>query len=170
MSTSRPAPVVVVMGVAGSGKSTVGTLLAERLHVPFVEGDEFHTPAAIARMATGHPLTEQERVPWLRRINRELVRLAPGGVVGACSALTSEARRLLAEDIDHVRFVWLRGNPDVLEARLAHRTGNPITAALLPSQLGTLEPPRSAFEADITQSPEVIVQHVLDWLTADRSA
>jgi carbohydrate kinase (thermoresistant glucokinase family) len=155
---------VVLMGVAGSGKSTIGTLLAARLGIPFVEGDDFHDPASIARMAAGHPLSEAERGPWLDRLHARLAELQQGGAVCACSALTESSRRRLTDGFDDVRFVWLHGSPELMAERLAHRHGNPVGVSLLPSQLATLEPPISALDVDVRRTPEEIVDQVLDWL------
>ena len=151
------------MGVAGSGKSTVGSALAARLAVPFVEGDAFHDPAALRAMAAGHPLTDADREPWIDRINRALRRHA-GGCVCACSALNPAIRRRLAQGLDDVRWVWLRASPALLEQRLAARTGHPVGVALLPSQLAALVPPDDALAVDADRSPDVIVDEVAAWL------
>lgn len=131
-------PTVVVMGVAGSGKTTVGRLLAARLGVSFVDGDDAHTEAAKRQMAEGVPLTDEQRVPWLDRLHRVLRDHAASGVVLACSALTTAARRRLAGGLP-VRFLALVAPSDVLAARLRDRSGHFAGADLLASQLATLE-------------------------------
>jgi gluconokinase len=159
---------VVVMGVSGCGKTTVGRALAARLGVEFVEGDAFHSPEDVAAMAAGVPMTEADRQPWLRRLHRELEQRAAGGVVLACSALTAHSRRVLADGIDDLRFVWLAGDPALIEQRLRTRTrsgsGNPVGPELLPSQLDTLEPPTDALALDVAASPAELVDRIVDWL------
>ena len=152
------------MGVAGSGKSTVGSLLAARLGLTFVEGDDLHDPAAMARMAAGRPLTEADREPWLDRVNARLRTLRDGGAVCACSALTGAARGRLARGLGPVAFVWLHGTPELLAARLGARRGHPVGPVLLPSQLATLEPPADALSLDVTPSPEELVDRIVAWL------
>jgi gluconokinase len=156
--------IVVVMGVTGSGKSTIGRLLADRLGVPFIDGDDFHTPAALGAMSAGHPLTEADRVPWLDRLHIELTRQGAAGAVLACSALTPDARERLSGDLPDVRFVWLHGDPALLAARINARQGHPVGVALLPSQLATLDPPSDALSIDVAETPEVIVDRIQAWL------
>lgn len=129
--------VVVLMGVAGSGKSTVGRLLAEQLEWPFQEGDLLHPPGNVAKMAAGHPLTDDDRWPWLTRIH-EWISAHPDGVI-TCSALKRRYRDVLREP--HVRFVHLAASEDDLLARLATRPEHFMPAVLLDSQLADLEPP-----------------------------
>jgi len=132
------------MGVSGSGKSSVGVRLAQRLGVPFEEGDELHPSANVAKMAAGQPLTDEDRWPWLDAIAAwiaERVAAGTGGVV-ACSALRRVYReRLSRGDGDGVRFVYLHGSRAVIAERLAHRVGHFMPASLLSSQLATLEEP-----------------------------
>jgi gluconokinase len=154
--------VIVVMGVAGSGKSTVAALLGQRLRLPVVEGDAFHEPAALRQMSAGTPLTELDRAPWLDRINAEL-RRHPAGAVCACSALSRSARARLSAGIDDLRWVWLDGPPELVAQRLAERPGHPVGVALLPSQLAALEPPADALAIDIADTPKRIVQRITEW-------
>jgi carbohydrate kinase (thermoresistant glucokinase family) len=126
------------MGVAGSGKSTIGPLLAVRLGVPFADADDVHTPEAKARMAAGLPLDDAMRAPWLDRLHRLLADHADQGLVLACSALRAAYRDHLAAGLD-VAFVALIAPPAVLHERLAHRTGHYAGPALLPSQLAALD-------------------------------
>jgi carbohydrate kinase (thermoresistant glucokinase family) len=137
---------VVVMGVAGTGKSAVGPAVAERLGVPFVDGDDAHTTAAKAQMAAGVPLTEEQRVPWLDTLH-DVVAQHIAGVVLACSALTIASRRRLAGDLD-VRFVALLVPEDVLTTRLTTRRGHFAGTDLLASQLATLELDESVVHVD----------------------
>jgi gluconokinase len=131
---------VVVMGVSGSGKSTVGRELAARLGVPYAEADEFHPPANIDKMSAGVPLTDEDRWPWLRAIAAWLAeRAARGGGVVSCSALKRSYRDLL-RSAGEVCFLYLAGDRSVIAGRLAGRTGHFMPASLLDSQLADLEP------------------------------
>jgi gluconokinase len=154
--------VLVVMGTTGSGKTTVGRRLAQRLGLPFVEGDDYHDEASIARMRRGEPLDDASRGPWLDRLNVVLREHARGrGVVLACSALTEAYRRRLTRGVAGVRFVFLRADEALLRRRLAGRRGHFAGAALVPSQLATLEPPADAITVDAAPSPEEIVDRIV---------
>lgn len=153
--------VVVVMGVAGSGKTTVGTALARRLGVPYAEGDDFHPPANIDRMRAGRPLTDTDRLPWLRAIadwaGEQTQRR--GGVV-TCSALKRAYRDLLRAATERLWFLHLHGDRELLAARLAGRTGHFMPSALLDSQLADLEPlgpDEPGMTVSIARSPDEIV-------------
>jgi gluconokinase len=140
VSVSLPV-VLVIMGVSGSGKSTVGMLLAQRLGWPFEEGDSLHPAANVAKMAAGHPLTDEDRWPWLDRIG---AKLAQGErTVVACSALRRAYRdRLRAAAGPKLRFVYLEATPEEMRARVAGRVGHYMPASLVDSQFAALEPPR----------------------------
>jgi gluconokinase len=152
---------VVVMGVAGSGKTTIGTRLARALGVPFLEGDDFHDPENVERMERGEPLTDEMRKPWLDRLNRELRRRQAAGVVLACSALTEASRRRLVAGLPDVRFVVLTGDVALLRERLAHRTGHFFDPDLLDSQLATLETPDDGIVVPIDGTPEEVTDRAL---------
>lgn len=139
------------MGVAGSGKSTVGPRLARTLDVPFVDGDDFHADVARARMAAGRPLDDAARGPWLDRLHQVLVEHHDRGVVLACSALKDEYRERLAAGMPGVVFVALVAPPDVLEHRLEARPDHFAGATLLPSQLDALELGPDIIRIDSTQ-------------------
>jgi gluconokinase len=149
--------IVVVMGVSGSGKSTVGALLAERLGVEFLDADEFHPPANVAKMAAGVPLTDEDRAPWLQRLNAELRKRKD--VVMACSALKESYRRTLAQGVD-CRFVHLRGPIELIRARMQERRHRYMPASLLESQFATLEPPADAIAVDIADTRERCVERI----------
>lgn len=156
---------IVVMGVSGSGKSTVGRLLAQTLRMPFQDGDELHPPDNIARMAAGVPLTDADRQDWLAAIGKRLA--AAGGrrdgVVVACSALKRAYRDQLRAVAPDLRLVYLQGPAPLLAERLAARRDHYMPASMLPSQLAALESPGSdegAIAVDVAQSPEAIVQAV----------
>lgn len=137
---TRPGSHLIVMGVAGCGKSTVGEALAATLGVPFGEGDDFHSAEARERMAAGVPLTEADRWPWLDRLVAWLDAHAATGSVVSCSALRRAYRDRLRTASGEVRFCELDVDPDVLRERLAHRVGHYMPVTLLESQLATLEP------------------------------
>jgi gluconokinase len=146
--TARPSygsgrAAIVVMGVAGSGKRTVGKRLAERLGVEFIDGDNLHTAAARAKMGAGHALDDADRWPWLDRIAAALADpAAPRGRVVACSALKRAYRdRLRAGVGTALLFVYLKADPDLMRARVAGRRGHYMPASLVDSQFATLEPP-----------------------------
>ncbi len=141
---------VVVMGVTGVGKTTIGRLLARALHLPFLDADDFHSDEARAKMHARIPLTDADRAPWLDRMNRALHDHDATGAVLACSALTDEYRQRLTAGLDDVQFVLLTGNPDLIRARLDVRHGHFAGADLLPSQLTTLQPPAHAITVDVS--------------------
>jgi len=162
MTGTSPAPLVVVMGVAGSGKSTIGAALAQALGVPFVEGDDFHPAENRARMAAGIPLTDEDRYGWLRALAGRLAqaRQAGTGAVLACSALKRAYRDILRAGAPSLRLVFLSGDRAVLAERLAARRGHFMPASLLESQLATLEAPtpdEGAWVVDIRDEAARIV-------------
>jgi len=130
---------LVVMGVSGTGKSTVGRLLAERLGRPFIEGDDLHPPENIAAMHAGVPLTDENRGPWLRAV-RDAMDAADGPTVVACSALRRAYRDVLRTAEGRVRFLHLVVTPDEIASRMAARTDHFMPVSLLASQLAALEP------------------------------
>lgn len=136
--SSRP-PSVVVMGVAGCGKSSVGSRLAGRLGVPFIDGDDLHPPANVEKMASGMPLTDDDRWPWLRDVGRALRNHDSTGLVVACSALKRVYRAVIHEEAPHVVFVHLHGEYDVIHARLTARAAHFMPPSLLTSQFDALE-------------------------------
>jgi carbohydrate kinase (thermoresistant glucokinase family) len=143
---ARP-PVLVVMGVSGSGKSTVGRVLADRLGWDFGEGDELHPAPNIAKMAGGHPLIDDDRWPWLARVHEWIEEYVTAGraAVITCSALRRAYRDVLRGD--HVVFVYLAGTRELLIERLAARQGHFMPVSLLDSQLAILEPPEADEQA-----------------------
>ncbi len=131
---------IVVMGVSGSGKSTVGAALAQRLRVPFADADDFHPPANIEKMKAGHSLTDEDRFPWLEVLGQWLGEHCGDGGVMSCSALKRRYRDQLREHCPGTRFLHLSGTPEIIGARQASRPGHFMPASLLASQFDTLEP------------------------------
>lgn len=158
--TSTNAPLLVVMGVSGSGKTTVGVAVAKRLDLPFADADDFHPPANIAKMTAGTPLDDTDREPWLDAVGEWLANRQPGGVM-SCSALRRSYRDRLRGHAPRVEFLHLDGSLEVIEQRQAQRRGHFMPSSLLASQVATLEP-LAADEAgcviDVDQSVEAIVQ------------
>lgn len=150
------------MGVSGCGKSSVGEGLAERLHIPYRDGDDLHPPANVDKMRAGIPLTDADRWPWLDRVAETLRTEAP--VIVGCSALRRAYRdRIRAGAGGPVRFVHLTGARDVIAARMARRTGHYMPLSLLDSQIATLEPPGpdEAITVDIDRPLTALVDTIL---------
>ncbi|WP_071518708.1 gluconokinase [Geitlerinema sp. PCC 9228] len=157
------APIFVVMGVSGVGKTSVGQLLARRLRVEFIEGDDFHPPENIAKMENGIPLTDRDRYPWLLALRQKIDTLpsqGKGGVV-ACSALKENYREILSGGGTTITWIFLEGARSLLQQRLKRRQGHFMTAELLDSQLATLEPPQTAMVENVEKPVEEIVASIL---------
>jgi gluconokinase len=165
---------MVIMGVSGSGKSTVGELLGQRLGVPFIDGDDLHPAANKEKMRTGIPLDDDDRRPWLQEIGRTLQahQQAGHGVIVACSALKRRYRDLLREHAPEVLFLHLEGSADTLAARMAARNHEFMPATLLASQLDALEPldpDERHVLLDVRRSPAAIAETVCVALDANTS-
>ncbi len=159
--------IILVMGVSGSGKTSVGQALALRLDCPFTDADSFHSEANRAKMAAGIPLTDEDRLPWLRAVGAAVRSSAINRKdhVFACSALKAEYRRIL-DPMGECKLVYLRGSPDLLAKRLAGRQGHFFNPNLLQSQLDTLEEPADAAIIDIAQPLPAIVESLVETLRA----
>ena len=136
---------LIVMGVSGSGKTTIGKKLAARLGWPYEDADQFHPASNIAKMSAGHPLTDEDRWPWLKAIAAEIDRVSDAGghVVIGCSALRRVYRDILIHDRNDVRLVYLEGTQALIAARIGRRKGHFMPPGLLTSQFNALEPPTS---------------------------
>ena len=155
---------LVVMGVSGSGKSTVGAAIAQRFRVPFEDADDLHPSANIAKMSRGEALDDHDRYPWLELVGEWLAVHEDGGVM-SCSALKRKYRDQIRGIAPNVRFLLLEGTPEVIAARQAARPGHFMPASLLHSQFATLEalsPDEDGFVLDVDQSVDAIVQGYVD--------
>jgi gluconokinase len=160
-STDGATVIIVVMGVSGAGKTTVGQLLASQLGWDYADADDFHSAANVEKMRNGIPLTDAERAPWLATL-RDLIAKrieARKNAVLACSALKGAYRESLCIDAE-VQFVYLKGTPELLRQRLHGRVGHFMTERMLDSQLATLEEPENAVAVDIDRSPVEIVGEI----------
>jgi gluconokinase len=156
---------LVVMGVSGSGKSTVGAALGQRLRVPFADADDFHPPANIAKMTAGEPLDDHDRHPWLEAIGGWLADHPDGGVM-SCSALKRKYRDQLRHHAKGTVFLLLHGTPEVIRKRQASRPGHFMPASLLSSQFATLEmlaPDEAGVVIDVDQGVDTIVDEYIRW-------
>ena len=164
--------VLVVMGVSGSGKSTIGDQLAQRLGWSYEDGDKFHPASNVAKMSAGHPLTDEDRWPWLQAIADEIDRVCESGrhAVIACSALKRAYRDILAHRRSDVRIVFLKGTEALIAKRLAQRKHHFMPPGLLASQFKTLEPPgpdENPVTASIEPSVDAIVDDIMRQLRVD---
>ncbi|CAL9609033.1 Gluconokinase [Streptomyces sp. enrichment culture] len=170
MSTAGGGRVVVVMGVAGTGKTTVGRLLAKALGLPFAEGDDHHPPANVAKMTAGIPLDDDDRRPWLDAVAARLGGRPPGtGAVVSCSALRRAYRDRLRAAVPEAVFVHLAGDRRLIEGRIAARTGHFMPPALLDSQFAVLEPlgpDEPGAVVDVSGTPEETAAGALAALAA----
>ena len=164
----RTPQVVVVMGVAGTGKTTIGPLLAARLGVPYAEGDDFHPQANIDKMSAGIPLDDADRWPWLDAIGSWAHGRAGLGGVVSCSALKRSYRDRLRAEAPGVVFVHLAGDRSLIEDRMSHRQGHFMPTALLDSQFATLQPlqaDEAGVAVDVAGSPEEITRRAVEALS-----
>jgi gluconokinase len=171
----EPAPhALIVMGVSGSGKSTIGEALAARIGWRFEDADSFHPASNVAKMSAGHPLTDEDRWPWLRAIADEIDRVSAAGerIVIGCSALKRAYRDLLVHGRHDVRIVYLQGAQALIADRLGQRKDHFMPAALLESQFKTLErptPDEHAVTVSIDAPVETIVDDILNQLELSRA-
>jgi len=155
--------ILVLMGVSGSGKTTVGKILARELGWTFIEADDYHPAANVEKMHRGIPLDDNDRRPWLQALKRRLDEACDQGdnVVLACSALKHSYQEYLQQhDPEHIRYVHLRGSEELIRQRLAVRKGHFMNPGLLHSQFETLEPPEHALQVDVASDPQVVASAI----------
>jgi gluconokinase len=162
--------VILLMGTTGAGKTTVGKLLAARLHWTFLDADDFHPPVNIEKMHNGIPLTDADRWPWLNNIHTELQRLTQSGknVVLACSALKQSYRDLLSVGLD-MRIVYLRGTYDAMRQHIEARHGHFAGESILAGQFADLEEPHGALALDVSHPPQQLVTGIITGLHLSES-
>lgn len=161
--------IAIVMGVTGSGKTSVGRLLAQQLGWEFADADDFHPSANVEKIAHGIPLTDEDRGPWLERLRIQIANWIANGqnAVLACSALKRTYRKELSVGPE-VRFVYLKGSPELIRKRLRLRRGHFADEKILASQFADLEEPEAAVTVDISQAPEMIVAAIRERLGLER--
>ena len=154
----------VIMGVSGTGKSTIGKLLSDRTGWNFYDADDFHPLTNIVKMKRGIALTDKDRLPWLSKLEQLITRHLQSDRTGilACSALKSNYRQILRNNRDEVVFIYLRGDFNCIQTRILQRTGHFMSSDLLRSQFETLEEPEDALVIDVSQTPEAIVEEILN--------
>lgn len=157
------------MGVSGSGKSTIGLLLAQSLHWHFSDADAFHPPANIEKMSRGIPLNDADRMPWIEEMQQAIDRWLQEdkNVVLACSALKESYRQLLLRDRERMKLVYLKGSFEEIEQRLGLRENHFMKSDLLRSQFESLEEPQEAIVADVTEAPAILVENIKIRLAKD---
>jgi gluconokinase len=162
--------IVLVMGVSGVGKTTIGIALARELGWRYLDADDFHPPENVAKMAAGTPLEDADRWPWLRRINHELLALdvQNESVVLSCSALKERYREILRDGLKRFEIVYLHGEFELIRVRAESREHRFMPASLLKSQFAALQPPRDAIAVDVATPPEASVAAIVAKLEAIR--
>ena len=156
-------PIFIVMGVSGSGKSTIGKLLAEKFEFSFFDGDDYHPAENVEKMSKGIPLNDSDREGWLKRLNLLAIEYHEKGAVIACSALKEAYRLLLNKEIERqMEFVYLKGSKEEILKRLEERKGHFMPLELLDSQFSTLEPPVNALTVSIQYTPDEMISKIVE--------
>ncbi len=157
--------VIILMGVSGCGKTTIGRLLSEKLNLPFFDADNFHTDNNIRKMKAGVPLNDDDRKPWLQTLTEKIKEWnEANGAILACSALKQTYRNILQSKSNDIIFIWLDGSYQLIQARMMRRKDHYMPPELLKSQFEALEPPSEAVRVSIDQPPENILSDILKTL------
>ena len=157
--------VIIIMGVSGSGKSTIGSNLAEKLHLPYFDADDYHPIENVKKMSSGKPLNDDDRQPWLEILSDKIAEWnQTGGAVLACSALKESYRSILQSKSKNIQFVYLKGDRDLILDRMKKRSGHYMPPELLDSQFDALEEPENTIKVSIEPSPEEIVERIVSKL------
>jgi gluconokinase len=149
--------IIFIMGVSGSGKTTIGKLLSEKTGLPFFDGDDFHSQANKEKMQAGKPLNDDDRSNWLQKISQLAVKQQQAGAIIACSALKEKYRAVLSEGIHKPQWIFLEGNYETIYSRMQNRKAHYMPASLLQTQFDSLEKPANSFLVDIQKKPDDIV-------------
>ncbi|MDX1471200.1 MAG: gluconokinase [Flavobacteriaceae bacterium] len=157
--------VIVIMGVSGSGKTTIGELLSQKLSLPFYDADDFHTEENVIKMSGGIPLTDDDRLPWLLKLAKQIKKWKKGsGAILACSALKESYRKILNEADQNIFWVYLYGKSEKIVERLENREGHFFGPEMIKSQFETLEVPDYGIHINCHQNPETIAKLIIDKL------
>ena len=155
--------IYIVMGVSSSGKTLIGSKLAKKLALAFFDADEFHPPENVQKMESGKPLNDEDRLPWLQKIRRNMLHWEQtGGAVLACSALKKAYRDILSPPDIPVKFIFLKGSKSVIAERMKSRDNHFMPESLLDSQFEALEEPINAITVDIDQRPDRVLEDILE--------
>jgi 6-phosphogluconate dehydrogenase/gluconokinase len=158
---------IVIMGVSGCGKTTIGIQLAKQLDLPYFDADDFHSASNIEKMKHGIPLNDEDRMPWLTLLANNIQTWdVQGGAVLSCSALKESYRKLLASKSKQVNWVYLKGSFKLIQSRLEQREGHYMKSGLLQSQFDTLEEPNYGIHISIENTPELIISKIISKLKA----
>lgn len=160
--------VIILMGVSGCGKTTVGNLISQESGLPFFDADDFHPPENVEKMKSGEPLNDEDRQPWLEKLATQIEKWnRKKGAILACSALKETYRQLLLSKSKDVQFVYLKGNKDTILERMKARKGHYMPPKLLDSQFEALEEPSNAITIFIENSPNEIMRQILNLISIE---
>lgn len=152
--------IIILMGVSGSGKTAIGRRLSKALNIDFFEGDDFHPKSNVDKMSKGIPLSDEDRVPWLESIRRHILNSNKKDLIVACSALKKSYRDVLKQDISNIKFVYLKGDFELIKRRVENRKNHFMKVNLLKSQFEALEEPKEAIGIDASKNLYEIIREI----------